>query len=532
MIKTLFKKQMLELNQGFFTNRKTGKARSRVSSGVYIALFAVLMIGVIGGMFLFLSSSLSSLVEMGLGWMYFTIMGIIAIVFGVFGSVFNTFSSLYQAKDNDLLLSLPIPVSHILAVRLLGVYLMGLMYSGIVIIPAFLNYCKIVPLNAAKIAGAVIYLLSISIFVLILSCILGWVVAKINRKLKNKSFITVIVSLCFIAGYYYIYFRANTILQELLHNAQTLGMDIKGAAYPLYLLGRAGEGDMISLIGLAAVILIMFAAVWMILSRTFLNIATGSGTVVRIRYREKAVKRKSADRALFGRELGRLLSSSTYMLNCALGTLMLLIVAVLALFKGAEVRELLLMVFDDDVEFLTMLCSIGIGMLVAMNDITAPSISLEGKNIWLAQSLPVSTWQILRAKLNLHLVLTEIPTFICGVCIAAVLRPGVILSVMMILFPMLIGVFFAAMGLALNLKAPNLKWTSENVAVKQSYVILAAMFGGWLYVIILGAGYFFLYEMAGAAVYMIIASAVTLLFSVLLLIWIKRRGTVRFESLQ
>ena len=34
----------------------------------------------------------------------------LAIVLGAFGSVFNTYSSLYLAKDNDLLLSMPIPV--------------------------------------------------------------------------------------------------------------------------------------------------------------------------------------------------------------------------------------------------------------------------------------------------------------------------------------------------------------------------------------------------------------------------------------
>lgn len=40
-------------------------------------------------------------------------------------------------------------------------------------------------------------LIVISLFVLALSCVLGWVVAKISLKLKNKSFITVLVSLVF-----------------------------------------------------------------------------------------------------------------------------------------------------------------------------------------------------------------------------------------------------------------------------------------------------------------------------------------------
>ena len=76
-----------------------------------------------------------------MGWLYFALMGLLAVFLGAFGSVFNTYASLYLAKDNDLLLSMPIPVrTMLLASRLLGVYLMGLLYSGVVILPAVIVY--------------------------------------------------------------------------------------------------------------------------------------------------------------------------------------------------------------------------------------------------------------------------------------------------------------------------------------------------------------------------------------------------------
>ena len=61
----------------------------------------------------------------GFDWLYFALFGIIGLMFGVFGSVFNTYAALYKANDNDLLLSLPVPVGSILLSRLLGVYLSG-----------------------------------------------------------------------------------------------------------------------------------------------------------------------------------------------------------------------------------------------------------------------------------------------------------------------------------------------------------------------------------------------------------------------
>ena len=76
----------------------------------------------------------------GLDWLYFALMGGIAMLLGAFGSIFNTYAGLYLAKDNDLLLSLPIPVRSIILSRLLSVYLMGLLYSGVVTIPAAIVY--------------------------------------------------------------------------------------------------------------------------------------------------------------------------------------------------------------------------------------------------------------------------------------------------------------------------------------------------------------------------------------------------------
>ena len=78
---------------------------------------------------------------------------------------------------------------------------------------------------------------------LVLSCVLGWVVAKISLKLKHKSFVTVAISLLGIAAYYFFYFKAQTVLGEVVANALLYGEKIKKAANLLYLVGRVGEGD-------------------------------------------------------------------------------------------------------------------------------------------------------------------------------------------------------------------------------------------------------------------------------------------------
>ena len=149
MLKTLIKKQLLELNKSFFVDRKTGKGKSARSATFSIVLFILLMIFAIGGMFCYMSYSMRPLITYGMSWLYFAIMGATAALFGVFGSVFNTYSSLYDAKDNDLLLSMPVPTGRILMIRLSGVFAMGLLYELLVMIPALIVWFMTARLDAA-----------------------------------------------------------------------------------------------------------------------------------------------------------------------------------------------------------------------------------------------------------------------------------------------------------------------------------------------------------------------------------------------
>ena len=521
----------MEVFRSYFYDAKKNKARSKGTTIAYIVMFVLLMVGVLGGMFAVLANVMcGQLAEMGLDWLYFVIMGMMAVFLGAFGSVFNTYSGLYLAKDNDLLLSMPIPVRVIMTSRLLSVYLMGLMYSGIVILPAILVYWFTVPVTAGRILGGVVLLVDISLFVLTLSCALGWVVAKISLKLKRKSFITVIVSLVFFGLYYFVCFRSQAMITDLLLNAEDVGNRIKGI-YPLYLFGRVGCGDGVAMLIVSAVVIALLALVWYLIARSFLHIATASGNTAKTVYHEKAVKPVSADAALLRKELGRFTSSPLYMLNCGLGTVFLVVLAVLALIKGREVFLMMNALFAGGEGFVTVLAALCLCLLAGSNDISTPSVSLEGKSLWIAQSLPIDPWQALRAKLRMHLLITELPLVACAVCVAAVSGAALPEIVMMLVTPMVYVVLSAAFGLFMGLKRPNLNWTSEVAPIKQGLAVFLSMFVGWLVAVALGFLYYALMARVGAVAFLL---AVTALFAVLALVlvrWLKTSGAKIYQHL-
>ena len=101
MLKTLIKKQLLEINKSFFYDYRRNRPKTKQGIIMSILLYGVLLIGVLGGLFSMLAYSMAgSMVAAGFDWLYFLIMDGIAIILGIFGSVFSTFSSMYLAKDN------------------------------------------------------------------------------------------------------------------------------------------------------------------------------------------------------------------------------------------------------------------------------------------------------------------------------------------------------------------------------------------------------------------------------------------------
>ena len=533
MLKLLLKKQLLEIYRSYYYDAKKNKARSRLSTVMNLVGFALLMVIVLGGLFTFVSVKLCTpMAAAGMGWLFFALMGLLAVFLGAFGSVFNTYSSLYLAKDNDLLLSMPIPVSTLLASRLLSVYLMGLMYSGIVIVPAVIVYWVVAGVTAANVLGGLLLTLLISVFVMTLSCALGWVVAKVSLKLKHKSFITVIVSLVFIGVYYSFYFRAQTMIQDLMANLTTYGAAIKGSAYPIYLFGLVGVGNAGAAAIVSAVVAALFGIMWVLISRSFLQVATATGKVSRTVYREKTVRRKSVNGALLGREFAHFTASPNYMLNCGLGTFLMPVCAAALAWKGGELFAVLDEIFGDTAGSVSLLFATALCGLASMNSMAAPSVSLEGKSLWLVQSLPVTPWQALRAKLLAQLIATAIPLLLCIVCGAAVyaFHPAELLMAALLALSYVL--MMALFGLTLGVKKPIMTWTNETLPMKQSAAVMLAVFGGMGYTLALFLGFMLLPGWTmGFCAYAGCFAAVNFILSAAMYLWLKKKGGARFAAL-
>lgn len=535
MLKALISRQFLEFKDMYFRNRKTGKMRTPLGIAGYIALllFCFSAMAFAFGTFAFLLAD--GFLPLGYDWLYFALLGMTSILLSSILAMFLASAELFRAKDNELLLSMPIPPSKILFARMSALYVWCLLYETLAFLPTIIVYwiCS-ETVTAATVILPLAVLLVCSLLVLALSCLFGWIVAAISARLRNRSIVTVLLSLTLIGAYYFFCLRLNQLLSEVVLHADEIGEFVHGALVPVYWMGKAASGDALSLLPVAAICLAVFGVAYWALSRSFVRITTANRGEKKVVYHEQTAKQVGIPAALRGKELRRFVSSPVYLLNAGLGIVILPIIGIVLAVKADTLRAAvgtLTAMLPEAAALVPCAVALAGCFALSMIDFTAPAISLEGKTIWLLQSMPVEPYAVLREKIRTQLLLSIVPVLILLACTAYALRLS--LSQTAAVFVLLAGYasLSATAGLCIDLRHPILNWTNETIPVKQNISALICIFGGWLLAAAFGAGAWFLRNVIESETYLILSGVVLLLLGRLLDRWLRTKGAAMFAAL-
>lgn len=533
MLKTLIKKQYLECFRSYFVNPKTGKRRSKGGIIGMLSMFIGVMLFLCGCFFGLSFTIGGAMFDAGMGWLFYTLMGIASVVLGTFGSVFNTYATLYLPKDNELLLSMPIPPTKILMTRISLVFGLSLMYSGCVWLPASV-YAWIFGGVTLRAAFFQILLLGvIALFVTVITCALGWAVALIASRIKHKSFVVVLASLVFFGAYYAVCFRMGSFLETMVHNLDAVASGVRNWLNVFCQVGLAADGSWSSMLIFTGLTLVLAAVCFWLLSVSFLKITMKTQTE-RKSSKTITVKKNSIPAALVKRELRRFVGSPTYMLNCGLGIALLPVMAVVILVKWGELDEVLQMArsilpwLDGMLPAFVLMI---VGMLCGMDAISTPSVSLEGKTLWILQSLPVSGRMVLRAKLAVHIGLNLLPALLAVIVIELRLGLGALTVVLSSFVAVAMIWFFGAAGLVIGVLRPDFQWTSEASPIKQSLNVFLAFLLAFILPMLVTGGCYLCREWFSADVYLVLAAAVLGGISFGASRWLDTIGARKFEAM-
>ena len=484
MLKALLKVRLAAFG-AYFTG--ASRSRRRQSKVQKIGMLAVMLyaLAAFGMLFYTSFSAIAGIyAHEGFGWLYFAMYAIMAFALMVFGSVFTVKAQLYEAKDNELLLSMPIAPRAILASRMASLWLLNLIFGLVVAVPAALAWAQAAALPVLGWVSIILLLPALDFFSLAVTSLLAWGLSLLASRLRRKSLVTVIGSVVFLGAYFAVVFRMNGYIEQLAQNGAAIAESLAGAKLLVWL-GRAmAQGSSLALLWSLLALLLPFALMYWVLDHSFIRIVTTKRGAAKIRYEEKTLETSSPDRALVRREFRRLWASPTYLLNAGMGVLFLLVGAAALVIRRAAILDLAVQLPELAASVPVFLLLAICGML-GTTFFTPSSVSLEGKNLWILQSMPVSGAQVLRAKLRMADLLTLPAAVIASVCCVCVTE----LSPLILLDSVLFARFANALGLREGIVHAKLDCVNEAQAVKQSWAVMLTMLVCWGVLLAAGAAW-------------------------------------------
>ena len=523
----LMKKQLTEYAAALTVNMRGGKTAKSASLSGALLVIVLIFIGAGCSLFAMMLKLCEPLCTAGYERLYFIFGGILAFSFGVFGSVFAAKAQLYDARDNELLLSLPIKPWLLILTRMSGLYLMQLLFCLVVLLPNALAYIIFIGATPAFLVNLILMLIFFPALTLSFVCLLARMAALIPARGANKSLLAAAGATIFIILYLYVYLQLPALLQSFVDNAESL-FSAGRLLFVFDWFAGALTGNYIDALLFILLSVLLLAVVTRLLAAGFLRTALKCNDTARTAKPTRgSYSRRRLGSALFMRELTHLINCAPYMINCALGSVMLLAASVFALIKLDDARAIL-----EPLETLgisPLLITAGIIMFIlSMNILTAPSISLEGKGIGQLKALPLRAFDIVAAKLKLHYVIT-LPPLVIGLAAAtAVLRPNIAEASVMIFAMLSYAVLCGLFGMILSLKLPNFNWVNETVAVKQGLSTMLAIFGQWGLILLSWLLYSLLYNIAGDAVTILILALIYSSASAILIYYMYKKSETIF----
>lgn len=540
MLKTLIKMQFSALASQTIMRTRKGRATNKTSPGKIIlySLLLLLCFGylsvIFGVIFLMLESMTA---ETAQNWSMTSLASFMSMILCFVGTIFTTQSLIFNSKDNDLLISMPIPPRLILLSRITTLAIMNYIFALMIFLPATIAWVMV---NGFGL-GVLVYL-ALFIFVplasMTLTLILGWIIALISSRMKNKSLVTTILSVAAFLVYFLLCFNLGDYITVIEENPSLVSSFISEYLGLFVLMGKAVANlDIIALLITIAVCVLPFAVVIFILSKSFLKIVTDKKSAKKAVYRKKEMKAGTISSALIKKEFQRFFTSATYFLNSFMGIIFMILIAAAIILNLNGIKEFMSEI-STGLGFLlpieNIMAFFGIAIIIVISAFNIPTsvcISLEGKTLWILQSMPLKAKDVLLAKMRAAVIATSIPNLIFAIIISILFGLDILSITAIIIVAIAMPIFSSCFGIIINMLMPRFDWVNETLCVKQSgstIISLLLMLVATIITVGCGGAVFFLISATGG---IILTIALTVIFATISYIIIRNCFEERFRNL-
>lgn len=504
-----------------------GENIKKISIGILILFSIIVLMGSMFSLMLDLADMLKKVNQMEL----LLVIGFLgAVIFNLVNSIYKAPSYLYQARDYEMLSSLPIKDSTIFASKLILLVSSNYLYSAfIMIIPSLVYFIK-GNYSFIYIINLLIMFITTPFIPIIISSLITYLIGRLSYNSRYKNSILIIGSILATLAIILLSYNMNNFLEVIINNSSSI-IEISKKIYipSYYFIDGLKNNNLVSVLIFSFLSITPFIIFILIFSKGFTKINSKMTEGHKVNhYKVKGLKSSKPIKALLNKELKRYFSSYIYVLNTSFGVILLGVLAVGIIILGKDKIATIInlssytSMFNVQITMIIMFC-------IFMSCTTSSSISLEGKNLWIIKSLPIDELDIFKSKLSINILLVLPIALISFLLISIKLKFSILYIIIMSILIIVSSFFIALYGLFINLLYPKLDYINEVEVVKRGLSSIISIFSSLAYLGIYGAIYYFL--KLDFNVLLILATTITLAMDLVLWKVIKTKGVNLFRNL-
>lgn len=472
------------------------KRNSKIALTVSIGIILIMLIAYCGGM-------AYGYVYLGMIDLIPSIALFISSLFTLSFSLFKSNGELFGFYDYDQVMSLPLTVRTIINSRFLNMYIWNTLIAFIVMFPMGIIY---ILFEQPAFISYLMWFISIFLVSLIptaVATIFGAVVTAISVKFKYTSAVATFLSIALLIvfmllsmsvatsdiGFGELFdFQTGTINADAFSTLAPYISDRLNQFYlPTKLFKEAiVDGKILSFLIFAGISIGLYMLLLLLLPIKYKQINTAlTSHISRGNYKVGVLRQSGMLLALYKKTIMRILKSTVCATNLLVGCVLAILLAVMVLTAGPE-KILQSLDLVDYFPIVKNVAGYVIAAMVSMSNTAAISLALEGKNIWLIKSLPISPKTLYDSYLLSNLTFTIPTSIVCSILFSIALNTSFIETILIIVTPLSFSLFTAVAGIFIGNRMAYYDWLDETQLIKQSMMSLIGMLGGMIIIIVFG----------------------------------------------
>lgn len=394
-------------------------------------------------------------------------------------TLLKTNGYLFNFKEYDMLMSLPFEAKTVAACKFLYMYVNSLSWYLSLSVAMLIGYGIYAKPSIFIYPLWIILTLILPLIPMLIASFIGFLIARIGANFKRSNIIQTVFSMIFVLIAMSSRFIIESQFKDDKWKTTLTGVSDMTKQAGKYYLPAGWFADAVNdfsisgILLLAGISILLFAVIFIIVGKSYRNINSALKSNVAARnYRMKEQKQKGIANAIAFKEFKRMTGSTLYMTNGALGEILALLFGLATVIIGFE--KLIKFVVKDapiDTVILQPAIPFIIYFFIGMMATTSCSPSLEGKNYWIVQSLPIPKKQLYQGKLLFNIYLTVPFAVLSTVLVSISAKVPVVETVLYVILGIALCLFSSAWGLVCGIRFMKLDWVNEAEAIKNNTAV-------------------------------------------------------------